>query len=471
MSFTENCFSHGDTICAIATPSGQGGVGIVRISGPQSLTIASQIVGFKPTPRHAHYCKFLDSKGETIEQGIALFFAGPNSFTGEDVFELQGHGGSYSVQLMLKQALEAGARLANPGEFTERAFLNGKIDLVQAEAIADLIEASSQQAALSAVRTLAGEFSSRIHDLVSLLIAIRVEVEAAIDFSDEDIDLQTINTIIKRTHSANILLASILNKAEQGALLKNGMSVAIAGHPNAGKSSLLNRLAGQDRAIVTDIPGTTRDLLSEQITLDGLPINITDTAGLRVTQDPIEQEGVKRANTAVLEADRLLLVFDSSTLTTAIEPLISDLLNLTDLTSQSIDEILSRTTLVLNKVDLVNPSSLISQCIINGFSLPVIPISAKQDLGIDDLREHLKSCVNFQSTGEDSFIARERHLKALKSAQKSLNFIENEANEHAQWDLLAEELRIAQQELNRITGDFTSDDLLGEIFSNFCVGK
>jgi tRNA modification GTPase len=471
MSSTNNSLIDNDTICAIATPSGQGGVGIVRISGPSSLTIASQLIGFEPTPRHAHYCKFKNNKGETIEQGIALFFAGPNSFTGEDVFELQGHGGSYSVQLMLKHVLACGARLANPGEFTERAFLNGKIDLVQAEAIADLIEASSQQAALSAVRTLTGEFSNRIHELVALLIAIRVEVEAAIDFSDEDIDLQTISTIVERTKHANKLLTNILGKAEQGALLKNGMSVAIAGHPNAGKSSLLNRLAGQDRAIVTDIPGTTRDLLSEQITIDGLPLNITDTAGLRVTQDPIEQEGVKRANTAVIEADRLLLVFDSAALSTPIEALISDLLNLTGLASQDIVQILSRTTLVLNKVDLVDRSSLASQCQINGISLPIILISAKHDLGIDDLREHLKSCVNFLSTGEDSFIARERHLKALKSAKKRLKFIEKEAGEHAQWDLLAEELRMAQQELNKITGNFTSDDLLGEIFSNFCVGK
>lgn len=466
MSFIDN-----DTICAIATPAGQGGVGIVRISGPDSLHIAEQVIGFKPIPRHAHYCKFKNSSNETIEQGIALFFEGPNSFTGQDIFELQGHGGSYSVQLMLKRVLSCGARLANPGEFTERAFLNGKIDLVQAEAIADLIEASSQQAALSAVRTLEGEFSNKIHDLVSNLIAIRVEVEAAIDFSDEDIDLQTLNTIIERTRLANSLLEDILSKAEQGALLKNGMSVAIAGPPNAGKSSLLNRLAGQERAIVTDIPGTTRDLLSEKITIDGLPINITDTAGLRITQDPIEQEGVKRANTAVTVADRLLMVFDSSTLTGPVAPLISSLLDLTSLSKNEIDQILSRTTLVLNKVDLVDASRLISECDINGITLPVIAISAKQDIGIDSLREHLKACANFLSTGEDSFIARERHLNALKKALKSLKYIENEANEHSQWDLIAEELRMAQQELNRITGDFTSDDLLGEIFSNFCVGK
>jgi len=466
MSFIDN-----DTICAIATPSGQGGVGIVRISGPDSLRIATAIIGFTPTPRHAHYCKFKNAENETIEQGIALFFEGPHSFTGEDIFELQGHGGNYSVQLMLKRVLDCGARLADPGEFTERAFLNGKIDLLQAEAIADLIEASSQQAALSAVRTLEGEFSNQIHELVSLLIAIRVEVEAAIDFSDEDIDLQTLTTIIERSKQANQLLTHILSKAEQGALLKNGMSVAIAGPPNAGKSSLLNRLARQDRAIVTDIPGTTRDILSENISLDGLPINIIDTAGLRVTEDPIEQEGVKRANSAVIGADRLLLVFDSSTVSNPIEPSIASLLNLTGLSDAEIDQILSRTTLVLNKIDLVDPSNLLPACLIRGFSLPVIAISAKQELGIDDLREHMKTCVNFLSTGEDCFIARERHLKALKSAQKGLNFIEKEATEHAQWDLLAEELRMAQQELNRITGDFTSDDLLGEIFSNFCVGK
>ena len=443
----------------------------MRLSGPESLAIAEKVIGFKPTPRHAHYCKFKNANSETIEQGIALFFEGPNSFTGEDVFELQGHGGSYSVQLMLKLVLSCGARLAKPGEFTERAFLNGKIDLIQAEAIADLIEASSQQAALSAVRTLEGEFSNKINLLVSNVIAIRVEVEAAIDFSDEDIDLQTLNTIIERTRDAQDLLASILNKAQQGALLKNGMSVAIAGPPNAGKSSLLNRLAQQERAIVTDIPGTTRDLLSEQITIDGLPINITDTAGLRLTDDPIEREGVKRANAAVIAADRLLMVFDSATLTTPLEPLIANLLNLTNLTNENIAQILSRTTLVLNKIDLVDASALISSCEINGISLPIIQISAKQDIGLDTLKEHLKACVNFLSTGEDSFIARERHLNALKSAQKRLIFIENDVNEHSQWDLLAEELRLVQQELNRITGNFSSDDLLGEIFSNFCVGK
>ncbi len=464
-------FIDNDTICAIATPAGLGGVGIVRLSGPESVAIAEKVIGFTPTPRHAHYCKFKNANNETIEQGIALFFEGPNSFTGEDVFELQGHGGSYSVQLMLKLVLDCGARLAKPGEFTERAFLNGKIDLVQAEAIADLIEASSQQAALSAVRTLEGEFSSKINLLVSSVIAIRVEVEAAIDFSDEDIDLQTLNTIIERTKAAQELLASILSKAEQGALLKNGMSVAIAGPPNAGKSSLLNRLAQQERAIVTDIPGTTRDLLSEQITIDGLPINITDTAGLRLTDDPIEREGVKRANAAVIAADRLLMVFDCTTLATPIEPLIEDLLNLTSLQDNDITQLLTRTTLVLNKIDLVDPSSLMLSCEINGITLPVISLSAKQDIGLDTLKEHLKDCVNFLSTGEDSFIARERHLNALKSAQKGLIFIENEVNEHSQWDLLAEELRLVQQELNRITGNFSSDDLLGEIFSNFCVGK
>ncbi len=460
-----------DTICAVATPLGQGGVGIVRLSGPNSLTIAQQIIQLNPTPRHAHYCNFKSANNETIDQGIALFFQGPNSFTGEDIVELQGHGGHFAVELILKRVLDCGARLAKPGEFTERAFLNGKIDLVQAEAIADLIEASSQRAALSAVRTLEGEFSSKIRELVSQLIGIRVEVEAAIDFSDEDIDLQTINTIIERTHFANDLLVKILSKAEQGALLKNGMTVAIAGPPNAGKSSLLNRLARYDRAIVTDIPGTTRDLLNEQITIDGLPLNIIDTAGLRETIDPVEAEGVKRAGSAAISADRLLLVFDSATLSAPIESLISDLLDLTKMESDTLKQLLSRTTLVLNKIDLVDTKSLPSVCKINDICLPVIPISAKQEIGIDDLREHLKSCVNFLSTGEDSFIARERHLNALKMAQKSLNLIESEAGAQSQWDLLAEELRMAQQELNKITGDFTSDDLLGEIFSNFCVGK
>lgn len=463
--------SHNDTICAVATPSGQGGIGIVRVSGPNSLVIAKQITGIDLTPRYAHYCKFKSSNNQIIEQGIALFFNSPNSFTGEDILELQGHGGSFSIQTLLKRVLQCGARLAAPGEFSERAFLNGKIDLVQAEAIADLIEASSQQAAKSALRTLDGEFSRKIHELVSMLVATRVEVEAAIDFSDEDIDLQTLSTIADYSKQASKALDEIVKTAEQGALLKKGVTVAIAGKPNAGKSSLLNRLAQTDRAIVTDIPGTTRDLLSELITLDGLPLNVIDTAGLRRTNDPVESEGVKRANSAVASADAILLVIDISDENTEISTTIDEVIGFLELPDIDLRDLIKRSTIVLNKIDLADNREFETQFIIHNETVKAISISAKNGIGIDQLKECLKKSVNYLSTAEEGFIARERHLIALANAKKSLDLASVNVSEHSHWDLLAEELRIAQQELNKITGDFTSDDLLGEIFSNFCVGK
>lgn len=460
-----------DTICAIATPLGQGGIGIVRLSGPECLKIAKSILGFIPTPRHAHYTNFLDSSGAAIEQGIALHFSSPNSFTGEDVLELQGHGGSQIVQEVLKTSLEAGARLARPGEFSERAFLNGKIDLLQAEAIADLIEASSEQAAKSAMRTLQGVFSARIHDIVAKLISLRVQVEASIDFSDEELDLKSVGKIQQDLTDTKKQVEDILGRAQQGVLLKNGLTIAIAGKPNAGKSSLLNALAEVERAIVTDIPGTTRDVLQEQISIDGLPLNIVDTAGLRESHDVVEREGVRRAKVAIKSADRLLIVLDTTKIGISLQTAILEVLELlTD--DNAFSELLGHCSVVLNKIDLAEDNWTGTDSVeIQNIKVPVIAISAKKHLGLESLRQHLKKCANYTAAGENSFIARERHLLSLREALKHLEIATERVSDHSHWELLAEELRISQQELNKITGDFSSDDLLGEIFSNFCVGK
>jgi tRNA modification GTPase len=464
-------FFNSDTICAIATPPGQGGIGIVRISGPACLDIAKSILGFVPTPRHAHYSNFLNASGVPIEQGIALYFSSPNSFTGEDILELQGHGGSQIIQEVLKSTLEAGARLARPGEFSERAFLNGKIDLLQAEAIADLIEASSEQAAKSAMRTLQGVFSARIHAIVAKLISLRVQVEASIDFSDEEIDLESEERIQQDLINTKDQVDNILEGAKQGVLLKTGLSIAIAGKPNAGKSSLLNALAEVERAIVTDIPGTTRDILQEQISIDGLPLNIIDTAGLRESLDVVEKEGVRRAKVAIKSADQLLLVLDTTDISTSIEAATLEVLALlTD--DSSFSEMLSHSSVILNKIDLARDNWTSPNSVnIQNISVPVIAISAKNLLGMESLRQHLKECVNYTAAGENSFIARERHLISLRGALKHIEIASERVSDHSHWELLAEELRIAQQELNKITGDFSSDVLLGEIFSNFCVGK
>lgn len=460
-----------DTICAIATPPGQGGIGIVRLSGPACLKIAESILGFTPTPRHAHYCNFLDSSGASIEMGIALYFSSPNSFTGEDCLELQGHGGSQIIQEVLKCSIEAGARLARPGEFSERAFINGKIDLLQAEAIADLIEASSEQAAKSAMRTLQGVFSAQIHDIVAKLIHLRVQVEASIDFSDEELNLKSAEKIKHDLVETKKQVKTILDRAKQGVLLKNGLTIAIAGKPNAGKSSLLNALAEVERAIVTDIPGTTRDTLQEQISIDGLPLNIVDTAGLRESSDIVEREGVRRAKVAIKSANRLLIVIDTTQIGPSLETAILEVLELlTD--DNAFSELLNHCSVVLNKIDVSKGDWAKTGTIqIQNVHLPVIAISAKQHIGLESLRQHLKKCANYTAAGEDSFIARERHLLSLKQALKRLEIAVDRVSDHSHWELLAEELRISQQELNKITGDFSSDDLLGEIFSNFCVGK
>lgn len=459
-----------DTISAIATPLGIGGVGIVRVSGPLCMTIAKSILGFEPSPRHAHYCTFKNVDGDPIEQGIALYFPNPNSFTGEDVLELQGHGGSQIIQTVLKRTLEAGARLAQPGEFSERAFLNGKLDLVQAEAIVDLIEAASEQAAKSAMRTLQGVFSKNVNDVVMELIALRVQVEAHIDFSDEELDLNSADQIKAGLESAEKKILSIIYNAQNGILLKNGLTVAIAGKPNAGKSSLLNALAEVERAIVTNIPGTTRDILQEQISIDGLPLNVIDTAGLRDSDDIVEQEGIRRAKVAIESADLLLIVIDGKQDSVELESAIHDVLTLLGASNQQ--KTLKQCAVVINKIDLIeNNQSFRKELNLDGNLIPILPISAKSHEGLKRLREYLKDSVNYSAAGESSFIARERHLIALKSAYENIKSAIDKLESNPQWDLLGEDLRVSQQELNKITGEFSSDDLLGEIFSNFCVGK
>ncbi|MDG1027317.1 MAG: tRNA uridine-5-carboxymethylaminomethyl(34) synthesis GTPase MnmE [Gammaproteobacteria bacterium] len=464
-----------DTICAIATAPGRSGVGIIRVSGPRVLSIAETVLGFNPTARKAHFCNFLDADSQTIDQGIALYFSGPNSFTGEDVLELQGHGGMYVLKDLLDRVASIGARLANPGEFSERAFLNNKIDLLQAEAIADLIESNSTQAAKSAMRTLKGEFSRKIHTLLEQLIEARVHIEATIDFSDEDIDFVSDNKVGETLHIIHASIQQTLVQAKQGALLKEGLNVVIAGKPNAGKSSLLNALSGSETAIVTDIPGTTRDLLTEEINIDGLPVHIIDTAGIRVSEDLVEQEGLRRAQLAIEQADRILLIVDRSVSVEGVEEHLEKLLApLVLLADKSIKDLnyLKNTTIVYNKIDLVNNIDQgISSIDYLDYSLPVISLSAKENIGIDSLRNYLKEIVGYNATEEGAFIARERHLTALSNANKLIESALEQLNSQSSLELIAEDLRISQSQLGTITGEFTSDDLLGEIFSNFCVGK
>lgn len=471
MSHVETAQIEIDTVCAIATAPGRSGVGIVRISGPLSRAISEKILGFSPTARHAHFCDFLDAEDQTIDQGIALFFSAPNSFTGEDVLELQGHGGSYVLKELLTHAVQLGARLANPGEFSERAFLNNKIDLLQAEAIADLIESNSKQAAKSALRTLQGEFSNKIQNLQRQLTEARVHIEATIDFSDEDIDFVNDNKVAE---SLNTILESVeltLSQAKQGALLKEGVNVVIAGKPNAGKSSLLNALSGIDSAIVTDIPGTTRDLLSEQINIDGLPVHIIDTAGIRVSDDVVEQEGLRRAQIAMEQADQLLLIVDKSENEQDVEKLLAPLVLLTDKSIKEID-CLRNTAIVYNKIDLVEnaPPGLSTTSYLD-YSIPTINLSAKEMLGIDFLKDYIKEAIGYNTAEEGVFVARERHLTALGSAKQLIESALEQLATQSSLELIAEDLRFAQAQLGAITGEFTSDDLLGEIFSNFCVGK
>lgn len=449
-----------DTIAAIATPPGQGGVGIIRVSGPAALQVAQKISRLTPTPRHAHYGPFWQNDAP-LDQGLTLFFPGPHSFTGEDVLELHGHGGPVVMDMLLKACLDCGLRQARPGEFSERAFLNDKLDLAQAEAIADLIEASSEQAARNAVQSLQGVFSRHVHELTEALINLRIYVEAAIDFPEEEIDFLADGHVLNQLQKVREQLTQVRQQAGQGALLRDGMTVVIAGRPNAGKSSLLNALAGRDSAIVTDIAGTTRDILREHIQLDGMPLHIIDTAGLRDTEDAVEKIGVERALHAISEADRILLVLDAS------QPEAKD-------PNQLWPEFLAhqpdpeRVTLIYNKTDLTNEA--VGQHIEADGSTS-LHLSAKEGTGIDLLRNHLKACMGYQQTAESLFSARRRHLEALAEADDYLEHGHQQLTLMGAGELLAEDLRMAQQTLGSITGEFSADDLLGRIFSSFCIGK
>ena len=449
-----------DTITAQATPPGRGGVGIVRISGPLAKEIATQVLKTELKPRYAYYGPFFDDNGLEIDQGIALYFPGPNSFTGEDILELQGHGGPVIVDLILRRAIELGARLAKPGEFSERAFLNDKLDLAQAEAIADLIDSSSEQAARCAIRSLQGEFSNRIHDLVEALIQLRIYVEAAIDFPEEEIDFLADGKVLKDLNTILEKITDVQVEAKQGSLLREGMNVVIAGRPNAGKSSLLNALAGRETAIVTDIAGTTRDVLREHIHIDGMPLHIIDTAGLRDAPDEVERIGIDRAWQEIKKADLVLLMVDSqSTETDNPEKIWPEFVH------QLPDS--SKITVIRNKADLSGETI----GIIEAQDHTTITLSAKSQIGVDLLREHLKQCMGFSATTEGGFMARRRHLDALERAHALLRIGQTQLEVNGAGELLAEDLRQAQHTLNEITGAFSSDDLLGRIFSSFCIGK
>jgi len=451
-----------ETIAAIATAQGRGGVGIVRISGPLAAKAAEAITGRSLKPRFAHYGPFVDGSEQVIDEGIALYFPGPNSFTGEDVLELQGHGGPVVLDMLLQRCLELGSRLARPGEFSERAFLNDKLDLAQAEAIADLIEASSAQAARNALRSLQGAFSRRVDNLTEKLISLRIYVEAAIDFPEEEIDFLADGHVLNMLDAVREQLSTVLREAGQGALLRDGMTVVIAGRPNAGKSSLLNALAGKEAAIVTEIAGTTRDILREHIHIDGMPLHVVDTAGLRDTEDQVEKIGVQRALKAIGEADRVLLVVDA-TAPEALDPFAL----WPEFLEHRPDP--AKVTLIRNKADL---SGEVIELQTSADGHVTISLSAKAGgEGLDLLREHLKACMGYEQTSESSFSARRRHLEALRHASASLEHGRAQLTMAGAGELLAEDLRQAQQSLAEITGAFSSDDLLGRIFSSFCIGK
>ncbi|QTH62968.1 tRNA uridine-5-carboxymethylaminomethyl(34) synthesis GTPase MnmE [Psychrosphaera ytuae] len=457
-----NPFENVETIVAQATAPGKGGVGIIRVSGPLSVHVAEQIAGKCPKPRYADYLTFKGLDGSVLDQGIVLFFKGPNSFTGEDVVEFQGHGGPVVIDLLLQEITKIdGIRMARAGEFSERAFLNDKIDLAQAEAIADLIESTSVQAAKSALQSLQGEFSNKIHQLVELMIQLRIYVEAAIDFPDEEIDFLSDGKVAGDLDHIIESVERVKQQAQQGAIMREGMKVVIAGRPNAGKSSLLNALSGKESAIVTDIAGTTRDVLKEHIHIDGMPLHIIDTAGLRESPDTVEQIGIERAWKEIKEADKVLLMVDATT---------NDDIDPHKIWPEFIDQLPENMplTIVRNKIDLIGEDNA-GITTIN--DLPVVSISAQNQLGIAELKQHLKAAVGFEGSTEGTFMARRRHLDAIDRAYSHLLQGKDQLHSFIAGEILAEELRIAQQHLNEITGEFSSDDLLGRIFSSFCIGK
>lgn len=450
-----------DTIVAQATAPGRGGVGIVRVSGPKAAEVALTVTGKQLKPRYADYLPFNALDGTVIDQGIALYFPNPHSFTGEDVLELQGHGGPMVMDMLIKRILAIpGVRAARPGEFSERAFLNDKMDLTQAEAIADLIDASSEEAAKSALQSLQGEFSKRINTLVASLIHLRIYVEAAIDFPEEEIDFLADGKVTADLQAIIDNLAAVRQEANQGAIMREGMKVVIAGRPNAGKSSLLNALSGKESAIVTDIAGTTRDVLREHIHIDGMPLHIIDTAGLREASDEVEKIGIERAWDEIRQADRVLFMVDGTT-TDATDP--------KDIWPDFVDRLPENIgmTVIRNKVDQTHET--LGICHVSTPTL--IRLSAKTGEGVDALRKHLKECMGYAGHSESGFMARRRHLDALERAAEHLNIGQVQLESFMAGEILAEELRIAQQHLNEITGEFSSDDLLGRIFSSFCIGK
>jgi len=439
-----------DPIAAIATAQGRGGVGVVRVSGKEISAIAVAVLGKLPVPRHATYGDFLDEKGEVIDQGIALYFSAPHSYTGEDVLELQGHGGTAILQLLLQRCLGLGARLAEPGEFTRRAFLNDKIDLAQAESVADLIAATTTEAARSAVRSLQGDFSAAVNVLVDVLLRLRMLTEAMLDFPEEDIDVSDTTLRDKLLHDAQTKLQQIIATAKQGSLLREGAHIALVGRPNVGKSSLLNRLSGEEVALVSDVPGTTRDVIRQAIQIHGVPLHIMDTAGLRSSRDAVENMGMARTHQAVLKADLILLLLDA------------------DMGCSEEDwKIFSSFPADIPHLKVFNKADLIKD-MPDAQREEGIYISAKTGEGIEQFRDQLLKLIGWNNQESSAFIARERHLIALNLAQTHLDHASLQVNMP---ELFAEELRLAQQALNSITGRFTADDLLGEIFSRFCIGK
>lgn len=463
MTRQDTGFTSTDTIAAIATPPGRGGIGIVRISGPSLDGFVQALCGqsYKIESRKAVVTRFCDAAGETIDEGLLLYFPGPNSFTGEDVVELQGHGGPVVMDALLQRVLDLGARLAGPGEFSQRAFLNDKIDLAQAEAIADLISASTRQAARSAVRSLQGEFSGLIHQLVGELINLRTYIEAAIDFPDEEIDFLSDGKVQEQLDWLANRLQQILESAQQGVLLSEGMTVVIAGKPNAGKSSLLNALSGRDSAIVTEIAGTTRDVLRESVNIDGMPLHFVDTAGIRESADLVEAEGIRRAWLEIEKADRILFIADATEgLAVPVKELWPEFFQ----RFPSGDNV----SLVFNKIDEL--SEAVSSPAKES-AIPVLFISAKTGEGLAELRTHLKSCIGYENSTEGNFMARRRHLEVLHKTLALLRQGQDQLQKNQAGELVAEDLRHAQQYLGEITGEFTADDLLGKIFSGFCVGK
>ncbi|SEA66687.1 tRNA uridine-5-carboxymethylaminomethyl(34) synthesis GTPase MnmE [Nitrosospira multiformis] len=448
-----------DVIAAIATPPGRGGIGVVRVSGRNLQSLALKVAGCVPEPRRASLTRFRDENDRVIDQGIALYFPAPQSYTGEEVLELQGHGGPAVMNLLLASCLSAGARLAQPGEFTLRAFLNNKLDLAQAESVADLIDASTEEAARCAIRSLQGEFSNAIHTSVQALTDLRMLVEAALDFSEEEIEFISGRELEFRLEHIRQQLEQVFSAARQGSLLREGIWIALVGQPNVGKSSLLNRLAGEEVALVTEVPGTTRDVIRQVIEIEGVPMHLLDTAGLRETEDAIEKMGMARTRSTIDKASIVLLLVDSRV---GITP--EDQAILASLPPGL------RLIVVHNKTDLLEspPNSTVS----TATATADIWVSAKTGAGIGSLQQGLLEMIGWQpSTGEGAFMARQRHLSALTAARTHLEAACALANSLDQVELFAEELRLAQLALSSITGEFSADDLLGEIFSRFCIGK